>query len=329
MIITRTPFRISFFGGGTDLKSYYQKKGGMVLSTTIDKYLYVVVKKKIGIVEHKYRINWSTVEFRNKISEIANPVARECLRYFKINYPIEITTFADIPSNTGLGSSSAFTVGLVSALYALGGIQVSKYQIAQTAAHIEINLIGRNIGKQDHFACTYGNLNIFEFYKDGNVKIIPVTCKKKTITKLENSLILFYTKLKRDADKILKNQYYLNISQMNYLDKIKKNVEIARGLLYENNFDTKKFGHLLNKSWNEKKKINKKASNSLINKSYSIAVKKGAYGGKLLCAGNGGFLLFAGPRSFKSKKKINNLVSLNFKFDLSGNRITYFDRSGI
>ena len=141
MIITRTPFRVSFFGGGTDIKSYYKNSNGLVLSTAINKYLYVVVKKKLGIVEHKYRINWSKVEFTNKISSIKNPIARECLRYFKINYPIEITTFADIPANTGLGSSSAFAVGLVNGLFALTGQQVTKYQIASTAAKIEIDII--------------------------------------------------------------------------------------------------------------------------------------------------------------------------------------------
>ena len=163
MIITRTPFRVSFFGGGTDLRSFYSKTNGEVLSAAIDKYLYVVVKKKLGIVEHKYRINWSTVEFTNDINKIENPVARECLKYFKIDYPIEITTFADIPANTGLGSSSAFAVGLVNALFALEGKLASKYQIASIAAKIEIDLLGRKIGKQDHFACCYGNINNLVF----------------------------------------------------------------------------------------------------------------------------------------------------------------------
>ena len=138
MIITRTPFRISFAGGGTDLRSYYHKQYGQVISTSINKYIYVVVKKQIGIVEHKYRINWSTVEFTNNINEIKHPIVREVLKKNKINFPIEITTFADIPPNTGLGSSSAFTVGLIHAIHALLGKMVSKYQIASEAAEIEV-----------------------------------------------------------------------------------------------------------------------------------------------------------------------------------------------
>lgn len=327
MIITRTPFRVSFFGGGTDIKSYYSKRSGKVLSVTIDKYIYVVVKKKIGIVEHKYRINWSTVEFKNKISDIENPIARECLRYFKIDYPIEITTFADIPANTGLGSSSAFAVGLVSALFALEGKQVSKYQIAQVASYVEINMVGRKIGKQDHFASTYGNINVFEFNKDESVKIIPITCKKENLNLLEKSLILVYTKLKRNAEKILQKQFYANNQQFRYLDLIKSNVDTAISLLYEKKFNPKNFGNLLHKSWKEKININKKVTNSVINKSYKRALSSGAYGGKLLGAGNGGFLLFIGGEKLIKNKKINNLSILDFKFDYAGNRITYFDRS--
>ena len=161
MIITRTPFRMSFIGGGTDIKSYYQKNVGKVISTTIDKYLYVIVRKQLGIVEKKFRIRWSKVEFKNKISEIEHPIIREALKYFKINFPIEISTFADIPSDTGLGSSSAFAVGLVTALTAIKGIKVSKYDIATIAAKIEIDILKRNIGKQDHFACAYGGFNSF------------------------------------------------------------------------------------------------------------------------------------------------------------------------
>ena len=185
MIITRTPFRLSFFGGGTDLRTFYSKSDGEVLSAAIDKYLYVVVKKKLGLVEHKYRINWSTVEFTNKINQIKNPVARECLKYFKIDYPIEITTFADIPANTGLGSSSAFAVGLVNALFALEGRYSSKYEIASIAAKIEIDILGRKIGKQDHFACCYGNVNNLVFKSDETVVINPIVTSTNSMKKLE------------------------------------------------------------------------------------------------------------------------------------------------
>ena len=331
MIITRTPFRVSFFGGGTDIKSYYKNSNGLVLSTAINKYLYVVVKKKLGIVEHKYRINWSKVEFTNKISSIKNPIARECLRYFKINYPIEITTFADIPANTGLGSSSAFAVGLVNGLFALTGQQVTKYQIASTAAKIEIDIIGRKIGKQDHFACCYGGLNLFEFFKDERVNINPVLVKKNIIDSLERNMILFFTNLKRDSESTLKKQFNLEIGQKDILDKMKQMTYESNNLINSKNFNLKKFGCNLDLAWQEKKKLTFNISNNIIDKYYKIGKKMGAYGGKLLGAGNGGFLLFVASKNTKKKliKKFYKLKSLHFLIDNSGSRITYFDRTDL
>ena len=191
MIITRTPFRISLAGGGTDIRSYYKIEPGKVINMSIDKYLYVVVKKQLGVVEYKYRINWSTVEFCNKIEQIKHPIVREALKYFKIDFPIEITTFSDVPANTGLGSSSSFTVGLVYALSSFLGLKNSKYNIASTAANIEINLVKRFfIGKQDHFSSSYGGINVFSFYKNEIVNVEPIIYKNSTLSKLENSLIL-------------------------------------------------------------------------------------------------------------------------------------------
>ena len=325
MIITRTPFRVSFFGGGTDLKSFYKKRSGQVLSAAIDKYLYVVVKKKLGIVEYKYRVNWSTVEFTNKISNIKNPVARECLRYFNINYPIEITTFADIPANTGLGSSSAFTVGLVNALYALKGKKVSKKKIATTAAKIEIDMIGRKIGKQDHFACCYGGLNIFKFYSNETVKVLPLNILKKNINKLEKNIILFYTKIKRNSHKVLKVQQNINKLQFNSLNEMKDLVDKSKKIIIGNKIDMKSFGSLLNISWNRKKKVNKNSSNKIIDEFYDKALYSGAYGGKLLGAGSGGFLMFIANKKIQKKiiKNLSKLNYLNLKFDYSGTKVTY------
>ena len=158
MIISKTPFRISFVGGGTDLRAYYGNQPGRVLSTTINKYIYVAVKKQIGIAEHKYRINWSTVEYTDSIDDIEHPIVRESLKFLNIDEPLEITTFADVPAYTGLGSSSSFTVGLLHALYALRGEMVSKSKLASEAAHIEVDILGRNMGKQDHYAAAYGDL---------------------------------------------------------------------------------------------------------------------------------------------------------------------------
>ena len=254
MIITRTPFRLSFFGGGTDLKTFYSKTDGEVLSAAIDKYLYVVVKKKLGIVEHKFRINWSTVEFTNKIDEIKNPVARECLKYFKIDYPIEITTFADIPANTGLGSSSAFAVGLVNALFALEGKLASKYEIASIAAKIEIDILRRKIGKQDHFACCYGNINNLVFKRNETVVINPIVASSRSIKTLEANMIMFYTNQKRNSETVLKNQYRIKKKQFENLKKLKDLVGISKDIILNKNFRAKDFGILLDRNWELKKK---------------------------------------------------------------------------
>jgi D-glycero-alpha-D-manno-heptose-7-phosphate kinase len=330
MIITRTPFRLSFFGGGTDLKTFYSKTDGEVLSTAINKYIYVVVKKKLGIVEHKYRINWSTVEFTNDINKIKNPIARECLKYFRIDYPIEITTFADVPANTGLGSSSAFAVGLVNALFALKGKMVSKYEIASTAAKIEIELLGRKIGKQDHFACCYGNLNNFVFKSDESVVVNPIPASSETLKKLENNMILFFTKQKRNSESVLKNQYKIQKNQFIKLKQMKDLVEVSKNMVLKKNFSIKEFGKLLDKNWQLKKQSNKFVSNNLIEKYYKTAINNGAYGGKLLGAGNGGFLLFIAnkPNQKKIFESLKSLEKMYIRLDYSGTRITYIDKIG-
>ena len=330
MIITRTPFRVSFFGGGTDLKTFYSKTDGEVLSTAIDKYLYVVVKKKLGIVEHKYRINWSTVEFTNQLNKIKNPIARECLKYFKIDYPIEITTFADIPGNTGLGSSSAFAVGLVNALFALEGKLASKYEIASIAAKIEVDILQRKIGKQDHFASCYGNLNNFVFKKNEKVIINPIVASSKTLNKLENNLMMFYTGQQRNSETILKKQSNVNQNQFENLIQLRDLAKISSKVLLKKNFNIREFGSLVHQNWELKKKINKFTSNKSIDRFYNIGIKAGAYGGKLLGAGNGGFILFVCSKhnQYKIIKKLKKLIKLDIKFDYTGTRITYIDKTG-
>ncbi len=328
MIITRTPYRISFVGGGTDIKSYYKKFGGKVLSTSIDKFLYVIVKKQIGFVQYKYRINWSRVEFCDKIDEIKNPIAREVLRYFKIDFPIEITTIADIPANTGLGSSSAFAVGLVHALFSLKNIRATKYQIASIAARIEIDILKRNIGKQDHFASTYGGLNIFEFKKNGVVEVNPLPVSLKSKLKLQKNLIFFYTELTRDASKILKKQINLNEDKNLYLKKIKELVnEFESILITGKNFD--KIGTILHLNWLYKKKINTEVTSKKIDLLYKKTLKIGSKGGKILGAGGGGFLmLYANPfTQNKLRNKLKNKNFFNIKIDTVGTRLTYYDQS--
>lgn len=330
MIISRTPFRISYVGGGTDLRSYYKDGYGQVLSSTMSKYLYVVVKKQIGIVEYKYRINWSKTEFRNNIDDIEHPIVKEALKLFNIDYPIEITTFADIPANTGLGSSSAFAVGLVHALSALEGKVITKYDLAMKAASIEVEILKRTMGKQDHFACAYGGFNIFTFNSDETVTVEPVFYKKEIIKKLESNLILFYTKLKRDASEILKSQDKETLNKREVLTKMRDLVPSLENV-FSFDSDLNQFGKILNEGWFLKQSLTSDISSSEINDYYNKAIKAGAIGGKLLGAGGGGFLLFY-VDSEKRKNVINelsDLFHLDVEFDFGGSRITYYDQSGI
>lgn len=326
MIITRTPLRISLAGGGTDIKSYYKFEPGRVINMAIDKYLYVVVKKQLGVVEYKYRINWSTVEFCNKINEIKHPIVRETLKYFKIDFPLEITTFSDVPANTGLGSSSSFTVGLVHALSSFLGLKTSKYNIATIAAKIEIDLVKRSIGKQDHFVGTYGGINIFSFYKNEIVNIEPVIYNNKTLKKLENSFMLYYIGDKRSASSMLKQQNKNIKKNISILTEMKFQVDEIKKIIQ----DGKKLngiGKILNEGWKLKKKLSNKITSKKINLFYKSAKNNGAIGGKVLGAGGGGFLLIYVPKNKQKiiRNKFKKLYQMPFKIDQSGTRITYFE----
>ena len=327
MIITRTPFRISFAGGGTDLKAYYAKEAGKVISTSIDKYIYVVIKRQIGIVEHKYRINWSKVEFKDSIDEIEHPIVREALRLFGIDFPIEITTFTDIPGQTGLGSSSAFAVGLVHALHALKGEMVSKNTIASTAAYIEVDILERSMGKQDHYASAYGDLNTFTFNKDGTVTIEPVLYRPEVRTLIEKNLNLFYLKSKRDASKILEIQEKNTPQIFDNLSQLKTFVDPMREI-FSSGLDIHKFGELLHQSWIIKKSLTDVISSTEIDSYYKKALDSGAVGGKLLGAGGGGFLLLYVEENNQQHviDALSNLYHLNVGFDQGGTRITYYDQ---
>ena len=325
MIITKTPFRISFVGGGSDIESYYKYYTGKVLSTSIDKYIYVAVKRQLGIVEFKYRVNWSQTEFRNSIDEIKHPIVREALRYFEINYPIEITTFSDIPSNTGLASSSAFAVGLVHALLAIEKKKISKKFIAKIAAKIEVDILKRNIGKQDHYACSFGGFNEILFFKNGSVKVSPLKIENSKIKLLNQNLHLYYTSIKRNASKILEEQKNLNQNQISNLLSLTKLVKPAKDILTKQNIKINQFGKILHLSWILKKEISSKVTNKLLDKYYYDAQKAGSIGGKILGAGKGGFFLFYTEKKneIKLTRKLNNLKKLNFKFDFLGSQITY------
>ena len=330
MIISRTPFRISFVGGGTDLRSFYSEEPGQVLSASIDKYIYVVVKRQIGIVEHKYRVNWSKVEFCNNIEEIEHPIVREALKLFEIDFPIEITTFSDIPGSTGLGSSSAFTVGLVHALHALKGKHATKHTLATEAGSIEVDILKRTMGKQDHFASAYGDLNVFTFNSDETISAEPVFYTDEVRNTLEQNMMLFYTELKRDASDVLETQNKATADKRAVLSQMRDLVHPLREVL-SGNKDMNTFGEILHEGWLLKKSITNEISNSQIDGYYEKALQAGAIGGKLLGAGGGGFLLLYVEPENQSKviDALAELFCLDVKLDSAGTRITYYDQDRI
>ena len=327
MIITRTPFRISFAGGGTDLRAFYSNEPGKVISTTINKYIYVVVKRQIGIVEHKYRINWSKVEFKNRVEDIEHPIVREALKMFKVNFPIEITTFTDIPGQTGLGSSSSFAVGLVHALHALRGEMVTKHILASEAAHIEVDILGRAMGKQDHYAAAYGNINVFTFNPNETVLAEPVLYEAKTKKSIEDNLMLFYLKTKRDASKILESQQRETENKLNELKSIRNLVEPLKEI-FSTGIDINKFGEVLDQGWQIKSQLTDDISSVEIDKYYEKGKRAGAIGGKLLGAGGGGFLLLYVEKKYQKAvlDELIDLYCLPVEFDNGGTRITYYDQ---
>lgn len=327
MIISRTPLRVSFVGGGTDLRAFYEHEDGGVLSTSIDKYLYVAVKRQLDFVDYKYRINWSQVEFKNSIDEIEHPIVRETFKQLNINYPIEITTFADVPAGTGLGSSSTFAVGLIHALYALNGQMITKGNLAKMAAEIEINVLKRNIGKQDHYAAAYGNLNVFRFFENENVAVEPVFFDAEIKQEIEDRLLLFYTGIKRDASKILDSQKKNTMNKFTVLNEMKNLIEPMKQVFTDRK-NINDFGKLLHENWKLKKSITGDISSGAIDEYYQKALDAGALGGKLLGAGGGGFFIFFAEQynHDKIRKSLSNLQEMKFRFDDAGSRITYYDQ---
>lgn len=327
MIISRTPFRISFVGGGTDLESYYSIRDGRVLSTTIDKYIYVCIKRPLQkLLGARYRIAWSKLEYRDSIEEIEHPIVREALKMFNIDHPLEVVTFADVPAHTGLGSSSSFAVGLLNALYALKGQTVSKHRLAAEAASIEIERLQRPVGKQDHFAASYGNLNVFSFHKTGVVTVDPVCYDPRRREAIEARLMLFYTDVQRDAGSVLKEQRAVAAAKEKTLTAMAALVDPLRELFVSGG-ESNGLGAILNQNWELKRSLTSAISNPDIDEWYARALSAGAAGGKLLGAGGGGFLLLDVPleRQNAVREALSNLLELPFRFDDAGSRISFYD----
>ena len=324
MIISKTPYRISFFGGGSDYPSWYIRNGGAVLSTTIDKYIYISCRYLPPFFEHKYRIVWSQVENVKAINEIKHRAVKEMLKYFKIKSGLEIHYDGDLPATSGMGSSSVFVVGLMNLLNNFQGKKIKKKMLAQKSIHFEQKILKDVVGSQDQVAATYGGFNKITFKTGGGFNVHPISIKKKTLDKLNRNLLLVYTGIKRTAHDIAKGYINkLHKSKKSHILQISSFVGEAAKTL--RNGDVNNFGKLLHESWLEKKSLSSSITNSSIDEIYNNAINKGALGGKLLGAGGGGFFLFYVPY-FKQKnfiKHFRKLITIPFKFSSEGSTILF------
>jgi D-glycero-alpha-D-manno-heptose-7-phosphate kinase len=290
MILTKTPFRVSFAGGGSDLPEFYRRSGGAVLSSTIDKAMYIALHPYF---HDKIRIKYSRTEDVASVAEIEHPLVRECLSLVGIEPGMEIASFADVPAGTGMGSSSAFTVGLLHALYVRAGKNPGAHELATAACEIELERVAAPIGKQDQFATAYGGLNFIQFHADGRVDVQPVKCSARTIQELSRRLMFFYVGQERPAASILTEQAR-NMADKDKFRKVQQMVELAnelRAALEKDNLDS--FGEMLDRGWQLKRGLASGITNDVVESNYRLAREAGAAGGKLLGAGAGGFLLLS------------------------------------
>lgn len=325
MIISRTPFRISFFGGGTDYPVWYRENKGAVLSTTIDKYCYITLRYLPPFFPHKHRIVYSEIEMVKDVNEILHPAVRETLKFLKIDKGIEIHHDGDLPARTGLGSSSSFTVGLLNSLYALKGFIPSKLQLAKEAIHIERDLLKENVGAQDQVAAAYGGFNKISFNGNDEIKVEPITIKKEKIKQLEDHLMLFFTGFSRFASDVAKDQIKNTPQKREELIQMGQMVDEAINILNKGE-NILEFGKLLDKTWQIKKTLSDKITTPEIDSVYQRATKAGAIGGKLLGAGNGGFMLFFVPPESQPevRAELKDLLEVKFNFENEGSQIIYY-----
>ena len=328
MIISRTPLRISFAGGGSDLPAFYRHEPGAVVSTAINKYIYITVNKKF---DNKIRASYSITEIVDSVDELKHELIREALTLVGLNGGIEITSISDIPSRgTGLGSSSTYTVGLLNALYAYTGQHVGAERLAREACQIEIERCGKPIGKQDQYIAAYGGLQHIQFNPDESVFVDPVICNPETKKKLQKRLLLLYTGLTRSAEEILREQKANTESNEEKQWALRVMTRLAQELreaLCRNDLDY--FGEVLYQGWLEKKKLASKISNSRIDEWYERARQHGAIGGKITGAGGGGFLLLYAPpeRHKEIVRALPELQPVPFRFEPQGSKIIYVEEN--
>ncbi|MCK4882025.1 MAG: kinase [Candidatus Omnitrophica bacterium] len=328
MIISRTPFRVSFFGGGTDYPGWFKENKGAVLATSIDKYCYITCRYLPPFFKHKSRIIYSQMEEVKSINEIDHPAVREVLRFLKIQQGVEVHHDGDLPARTGLGSSSSFTVGLLNSLYALKGVMPTKARLAEEAIYIEQKMCKENVGCQDQALAAYGGLNYIEFGGEEHLKVRRVTVPEARVKSLEKHLMLYFTGFSRTASKIAAHQIKNIPKKGKELAAMYQLTQDAVKLLGKGRIE--EFGKLLDESWKIKRELSSKVSTPQIDDIYETAQRAGAIGGKVLGAGGGGFvMLFAPPSAQKKiKEKLKNLLLVPFKFENLGTQIIFYQPNG-
>ncbi len=326
MIISRTPYRISFFGGGTDYPAWYRAHGGAVLATAIDKYCYLSARYLPPFFEHSIRVVYSRIEDCHSIDDVQHPAVREILRFLAFERGIEIHHDGDLPARSGIGSSSSFCVGLLHALYALVGKMPSKHQLAAEAIHIEQTVLNETVGSQDQVTAAHGGFNHLMFQPSGEISVRPITIRPERMRELESHLLLFFTGIKRTSSDVAQSYVHNLEGNKRHLRIMKDLVDEALAVLSsERPLDA--FGGLLHESWLAKRSLSKEVSTSEVDEIYQSALGGGALGGKLLGAGGGGFLLLFAPpdRHEALKEKLAGLIHVPFRFEFAGSQIIFYD----
>ena len=322
MIISRTPYRISLFGGGTDFPSWYRRHGGSVIAGAINKYCYISARYLPPFFEHKNRIVWSKIELSDDVSGIEHPAVRAVLQYIGVDRGVEIHHVGDLPARSGIGSSSSFTVGLLKAIYALRGKMINKHDLALEAVHLEQEILRENVGSQDQVSAAYGGLNHISFHQSGEISVVPMTIPAARIRELENHLMLFYTGIARTSSEV----------QQDFVDQIdskKRQLRILNDLTDEaieilnDTRDIRELGLLLEEAWDAKKGFSKRVTNSVVDDLHAEAIAAGAISGKITGAGGGGFLmLFVPPEKHSDvRQALHRFTHVPFRFDFTGSQI--------
>jgi D-glycero-alpha-D-manno-heptose-7-phosphate kinase len=328
MIICRSPFRISFFGGGTDYPVWYRKNSGSVLSATINKYSYINARFLPPFFDYKFRVRYFRQEATSSIDEITHPSVRECLRFLGVDQGVEVLHTADLPARSGLGSSSTFTVGMLHSLYSLKNRMPTKRELALQAIHIEQSIIQEAVGSQDQVAAAFGGLNLISFGGTNEFDVQPVLISDRRLRELQGNLLLCFTGFARTASEIAAEQIKITPMKADELNKMSQLCRDAFEVLVDDGISLDVFGELINEQWCVKRNLTSLITSADIDEIYEQGLKNGAIGGKLLGAGGGGFMLFYAPAQFHDqiKKALSQYMFVPFRFEFTGSKIIYFSR---